>query len=335
MSGDLKLTDKAKQALESLCDAAMNAVSVDWTTLTSKSILINSASAEIIHDYKLPTLFHRNIFITTAAVDVAISGKIRFALSSLDAVTLAGFMLLMPEDKVTIKRKTVDMTITDLDAYKEACNILCGAYGKGLRNYIQKDISIAQTDTSFVSSSQLHQEKLLPGNPFILVQSHITMSFFAQSTLLQMFPVDFVENLLSQMDINEVFEGKIFASKGHILLIDPEKTAAGQLEPAARQCGFELICAADFAKALEHLKTTRVSLIILDATTGKTEHINAIQYIKTITAAHKTPVIACCNKANATKEIVMNALQSGANDFTLKPFDTAQIIQKIEKFTGH
>jgi two-component system chemotaxis response regulator CheY len=88
----------------------------------------------------------------------------------------------------------------------------------------------------------------------------------------------------------------------------------------------EAVEAGDGAEALKALKTDSFDLILLDWNMPKMTGIETLKAIRE--GGDKTPIIMVTTEAEKAR--VVEAIQSGANDYLIKPFSPDQLSAKIK-----
>lgn len=88
--------------------------------------------------------------------------------------------------------------------------------------------------------------------------------------------------------------------------------------------------AANGQEAVEKFKELRPDLVTMDITMPEMDGIEALRNIKQIDADAK--VIMC--SAMGQQAMVIDAIQSGAKDFIVKPFQADRVIEAIQKVLG-
>lgn len=84
--------------------------------------------------------------------------------------------------------------------------------------------------------------------------------------------------------------------------------------------------ACDSAQALAMIEETTYHLAIIDWNMPGGSGLEVIQALRK--SGNKCPIVM--QSTNATKGHIMEALQMGANDYILKPFNTADLVAKLE-----
>lgn len=88
--------------------------------------------------------------------------------------------------------------------------------------------------------------------------------------------------------------------------------------------------AADGEEAVQLYQELRPDLVTMDITMPKMDGITAIREIRKIDPRAK--IIVC--SAMGQKPMVIEALEAGAQDFLVKPFDAERVREAIERLNG-
>ncbi|MED4602692.1 response regulator [Paenibacillus validus] len=116
-----------------------------------------------------------------------------------------------------------------------------------------------------------------------------------------------------------------------ILIVDDAAFMRMMIRDILSKNGYE-VCgeANDGAQAIEKYKELRPDLITMDITMPEMDGIQALKEIKKIDANAK--VIMC--SAMGQQAMVIDAIQAGAKDFIVKPFQADRVIEAIKKTLG-
>lgn len=116
-----------------------------------------------------------------------------------------------------------------------------------------------------------------------------------------------------------------------ILIVDDAAFMRMMIKDVLSKNGFE-ICgeAENGARAIEKYKELNPELVIMDITMPEVDGIQAVKEIKKINGAAK--VIMC--SAMGQQAMVIEAIQAGAKDFIVKPFQAERIIEAVKKVLG-
>ncbi len=84
------------------------------------------------------------------------------------------------------------------------------------------------------------------------------------------------------------------------------------------------------AKAVEKYSETKPDLVLMDITMPEMDGIQALKKIKESDAS--ASVIMC--SAMGQQAMVIEAIQSGAKDFIVKPFQAERVLEAVRKVVG-
>ncbi|HEX7065302.1 MAG TPA: response regulator [Bacillales bacterium] len=113
-----------------------------------------------------------------------------------------------------------------------------------------------------------------------------------------------------------------------ILIVDDAAFMRMMIKDILTKNGFEIAGeAADGNEAVEQFKETSPDLVTLDITMPEVDGLTALKEIKKLDASAK--VIMC--SAMGQQAMVIDAIQAGAKDFIVKPFQADRVIEAIQK----
>ena len=116
-----------------------------------------------------------------------------------------------------------------------------------------------------------------------------------------------------------------------ILVVDDAAFMRMMLKDILTKGGFE-VCgeAADGVEALAKYNELKPDLVTLDITMPNKDGIAALKDIK---AADPSAMCIMCS-AMGQQSMVIEAIQSGAKDFIVKPFQADRVLESIKKVLG-
>ena len=113
-----------------------------------------------------------------------------------------------------------------------------------------------------------------------------------------------------------------------IMIVDDAIFMRMKLKDILEKNGYEVVAEAqNGADAIEKFRAERPDIVTMDITMPEMDGIEALKGIKRIDPSAK--VIMC--SAMGQQAMVMEAIQSGALDFIVKPFETERVIDSIQK----
>jgi DNA-binding response OmpR family regulator len=112
-----------------------------------------------------------------------------------------------------------------------------------------------------------------------------------------------------------------------ILIVDDEDTLRTLVRAELEERGFYVDEAADGDEALEKMKDTRYTLIILDIKMPGTDGLEVLRIIREQNLADKVIMLTGVNEL----KIARDTLQLGANDFLTKPYEFKTLLACMER----
>ncbi len=109
-----------------------------------------------------------------------------------------------------------------------------------------------------------------------------------------------------------------------ILVVDDDTALAEMLGIVLRSEGFEPHFAADGSQALEAFRSLRPDLVLLDL---MLPGVDGIQVCTSIRQESGVPIIMLTAKSDT--EDVVRGLESGADDYVVKPFDPKELVARV------
>lgn len=113
-----------------------------------------------------------------------------------------------------------------------------------------------------------------------------------------------------------------------ILIVDDAAFMRMMIKDILTKNGFEVVGeAADGNQAVEKYKELSPDLVTMDITMPEKDGIAALKEIKSLDSNAK--IIMC--SAMGQQAMVIDAIQAGAKDFIVKPFQADRVIEAIQK----
>lgn len=116
-----------------------------------------------------------------------------------------------------------------------------------------------------------------------------------------------------------------------VLVVDDAAFMRMMIKDILTKNGYEVVAEAnDGLQAIEKYKEVSPDLVTMDITMPEMDGITALKEIKKIDANAK--VIMC--SAMGQQAMVIDAIQAGAKDFIVKPFQQERVIEAVKKTLG-
>lgn len=116
-----------------------------------------------------------------------------------------------------------------------------------------------------------------------------------------------------------------------ILIVDDAAFMRMMLKDILKKNGYESIVEAENGVvAVEKYKEEKPDLVLMDITMPEMDGIQAVRNIKAIDPDAK--IVMC--SAMGQQAMVIEAIQAGARDFIVKPFQHDRVIEAVKKIIG-
>ena len=113
-----------------------------------------------------------------------------------------------------------------------------------------------------------------------------------------------------------------------ILVVDDAAFMRMMVKDILVKNGFQVLGEAENgAKAIEKYKELSPDLVIMDITMPEVDGIQAVKEIKKINPSAK--IVMC--SAMGQQAMVIEAIQAGAKDFIVKPFQADRVVEAVRK----
>lgn len=115
---------------------------------------------------------------------------------------------------------------------------------------------------------------------------------------------------------------------GKILIVDDAAFMRMMLKDILGKNGYEIVGEAENGNiGVEKFKELRPDLVTMDITMPELDGISAVKKIKSIDGNAR--VVMC--SAMGQQAMVIDAIQAGARDFIVKPFQPERVLEAIQK----
>jgi DNA-binding response OmpR family regulator len=119
-----------------------------------------------------------------------------------------------------------------------------------------------------------------------------------------------------------------------IMIIDDEPDSVKLVTIRLKSAGYDVISSTTCDDALRMLETELPDLILLDVIMPGKDGYELCNEIKSEEKMRHIPIILFTAKADQKSHLKTNAEFIAADDYILKPFDPANLLEKIKSFIG-
>ncbi|MBT9253403.1 MAG: response regulator [Brockia lithotrophica] len=116
-----------------------------------------------------------------------------------------------------------------------------------------------------------------------------------------------------------------------ILIVDDAAFMRMMLKDILKRGGYEVVGeAANGVEAVALYRELRPDLVTMDITMPEMDGISALKQIRTLDPEAKVIMVS----AMGQQAMVIEAIQSGARDFIVKPFQAERVLEAVRKVLG-
>lgn len=116
-----------------------------------------------------------------------------------------------------------------------------------------------------------------------------------------------------------------------IMVVDDAAFLRAMLKDILVKAGHEVVSeAANGLEAIDKYKSLRPDLVTMDITMPVMEGVEAVKEIRKIDPSAN--IVMC--SAMGQKNLIIEAIQSGAKDFIVKPFQSNRVLEAVSKAIG-
>jgi diguanylate cyclase (GGDEF)-like protein len=113
-----------------------------------------------------------------------------------------------------------------------------------------------------------------------------------------------------------------------VLVVDDDPDIARFVEVNLRSAGYDVAVAADGEEALERAAELRPDLVLLDVMMPRVDGFEVAQRLRRNPQTANTSIIMLTAKALSADKVT--GLQSGADDYIIKPFDPIELLARVK-----
>ena len=117
-----------------------------------------------------------------------------------------------------------------------------------------------------------------------------------------------------------------------VLVADDEEDIKVVLRMFLEAVGYEVVTAFDGLDALEQIKSAKPDVVLMDIMMPVIDGIEVVRQMKATPGIRDIPVVMLT--AAAQSDMVERAIQAGAADYIVKPFEPEAVQRAIEKVLG-
>lgn len=115
-----------------------------------------------------------------------------------------------------------------------------------------------------------------------------------------------------------------------IMVVDDAQFMRKRVAKLLIECGHEVIEAADGEAAVHAYRLTQPDAVLMDITMPRKDGLTALAEIRRFDAEAKVIMLTALGQ----QAMILQAMQAGAKDFLVKPYDPERMIKILRKVLG-
>lgn len=121
--------------------------------------------------------------------------------------------------------------------------------------------------------------------------------------------------------------------KPNVLMVEDEADTASLLKFLLERANYRVVHAKDGRHAQELIDTMPLpDIVLLDVMLPFVSGLQVLTYIRSKIEWEKVPIVMLT--ADGSEHDIKRALENGANDYMLKPFDPRELTTRLKRFLG-
>lgn len=121
--------------------------------------------------------------------------------------------------------------------------------------------------------------------------------------------------------------------KPNVLMVEDEADTASLLKFLLERADYRVVHAKDGRHAQELIDTMPLpDIVLLDVMLPFVSGLQVLTYIRSKIEWEKVPIVMLT--ADGSEHDIKRALENGANDYMLKPFDPRELTTRLKRFLG-
>lgn len=304
----------------------------DLSLLFSNKVNVVQPSYDYQPVEKIKPTLQKKFILVVSTWEGECPGESFIVLRVPDAKVMSGLLMMMsPND---IKETLSDeFSADDAEIFREIANQINGSLDNALRENFSFDFHATLKEARLVSleDEETAFRELFPDKGYMTISAVLKLSGFPDSMMNQYVSSDVIKKISEVQGVDRAGGEEEAESEKGILIVDDDPVVRKIIKGFLKETDVSILEAGDGVEAMQVLIRSNVSLIILDIEMPNMNGIETCKRIKQNPRTRNIPVVMCSSKS--TRENVLEAVNSGARDFLVKPMNSKDDFKtRIGKF---
>jgi len=324
------LAPKESQFFSDLIQTAQETIAENLNVLLSQTVITARLSLDFNTVTDIFANFKQPFIRITSTWEGDISGESSILFRAEDAKAMCGLLMMEPINAVKEAMKE-PLGDEDMETFTEIGNQVNGSLDGGLRKNLKFDFHLKFKEIALFDASDAAFDlaAALPEEGYIFSRADLQVASLNKSYFLHVFPLDLIKGIAA-IQLKEMAAEESQREEGNlqtVLIIDTDEISRKMLKKYFKDENYATVDAKDGMEALALLRKQTVDIVITELMMPNMDGMQICKRIKTNPNTRNIPVLFC--SAKSTRENVTRAVQSGGEDFFVKPFTKEMIVERV------
>jgi CheY-like chemotaxis protein len=290
------------------------------------------------------------IFVANVEAREEYNGQFYMIFSLRDAILLSGLLLGIPPARVNEKRRLAIMETDDIDAFGEIMNQIIGSFNSVFKPGLPQKIHLKlNAPKKFIPGvDEMSDDEPIPEGEYVLYRAQLNMEGSEMDRLNILVPVALAhqieppaaepepaaasEDVAVAESVSETPAAVAKDAEGAptILLLEDDEQMRESVRLSLCAAGMTVVAAALRADIREICSQSNALVAVVGVADTDDRELALCIKINAMNQNSPMPIIMCAPQW--TRSGVLKALKYGARDIILKPYDTEELVTKVNRF---
>lgn len=316
-----KDTDICPPQFKAMMENVINRLNADCTALLGRNFGISRPRYKMATIQEFITKDSGRFFLVRGELEDSYEGDINIIFQINDAVKIGGSLLGAQEGEIKEEMKKESLSEDYVDGLTEFGNQFCGLIATAFRHKLPKPVNVKFSMCSILNMENL--KELFPelADDYVHLSSLLLIKGFESGQFNMFIPAIVVEDF---------FDEQLHEKTTNVLVLDDNASDIRNVQRCLSNTEFRVLPANNSAEAIILLNKEKVNLILLDVHMPDGSGIEICKQIKKAPFTKGIPIVMVSRRP--TKESVVEALESGARDFLVKPVGKEMLMKRIDRY---
>ena len=345
--------------LRKMIQSALKQAAEESSLLLNKELTVNDTEVLDVGKTKYLEDLDDSAFIVPVESRDDYAGRFFMVFSLRDAILMSGILLGIPPARISEKRKLLILEVDDIDAFSEIANQIIGSFNSVFQPYLPNKFHLKQLPpTKYVPQmDEISDELPVPDGEFLVYKAQIKLGGeeLNRFDILVPFPL---ADLFDPPEIASVAESvsddvphdqaeslrKLFPSDSEegedasdhsegvrtVLVLEDDQQVRDKLKGLLEARGFSAITAHLGEDLCQFFQEEGIHAVVLGTVKAEEWELSLCTRLRDLSRNPHLPIIMSAQQWTRTG--VLKAVQSGARDIMIKPYEESELLGKLAKY---